>query len=197
MMTNVLSLIIFTITISSTNGAYFADVVYSGGTELITASFKLYDHNGNMLYHIINPEAITFFISNTGEVFATNEQALFLYRRDGEVKFLRKLNYPNGFSFSPDNTYFFASDRDGIYGYSMSGKLTFQYNPGRLFASTENAKKFVVVSNDSLFYYERGDLKFVRKVSSPFVRKVYFSDESTIKVELPDTTELIKLIKED
>jgi len=202
MITNILSLIIFALTINSPNGVYVGDVVYTGGTELITASFKLYDQNGNMLYHIINPEAITFFISNSGVVFATNEQNLYLYRINGEILTLKKLNYPNGFGFSPDNTIFFASDRDGIYAYSLSGELLYQLNPGRLFVSTDLAKKVAIVSNDTLFYYENGELKFQKILASPYVRSLkFFDDGNAIKIEIPDKIETIKikenLIKED
>jgi len=201
MITNVLSFIIFTLTIGSANGAYVGDVVYTGGTELIAASFKLYDDKGNMLYHIISPEAFSFFISNSGQVFATNEQMLYLYELNGNIIPLRRLNYPNGFGFSPDNNLFFASDRDGIYVYSISGELIHQFKSGRLFASTDQAKKVAIVSTDTLFYYEKGILKFQRILLSPFVRKVYFSeDEKTVYLELPDTVELIKIpanIKED
>ncbi len=194
MIANVLGLMIFAVRISSANGAYVGDIIYSGGADLIATSFKLYDQKGDMLYHIINPEAITFFISNSGEVFATNEQILFLYNLSGKITFIKRLNYPNGFGFSPDNTLFFASDQDGIYAYSMSGGLVFQFNAGRLFVSTNQARKFAVVSNDTLSYYEEGRLKFQTLLSTPFVRKIYFSEnEKTIHVALPDTTETITI----
>ncbi len=202
MITNVLSLIIFTLTINAPNGAYIGEITYYGGTELITASFKLYDQNGNMLYHIINPEAITFFISNSGEVFATNEQNLYLYKIDGKILNLRKLNYPNGFGFSPDNTVFFASDRDGIYAYALSGSLIYQFKPGRLFASVAQAQKVAIVSNDTISYYEDGELKFQEILENPFVRSVEFvDDDNSIKLQFPDKTAVLKikekLIKED
>jgi hypothetical protein len=199
MITNVLNLIIFTLTISSANGAYVGEVVYTGGTELVSASFKLYDQNGNMLYHIINPEAITFFVCNSGGVFATNEQNLYYYKTNGEIINLRKLNYPNGFGFSPDNSIFFASDRDGLYAYSSSGNLVYQFRHGRLFTSTNFAKKVAIVSNDTIFYYEDGELKFQKIISSPFVRKVEFSqDENSLKIDIPAGTESINLVnKED
>ncbi|MEO0205487.1 MAG: hypothetical protein ABIL22_02295, partial [candidate division WOR-3 bacterium] len=162
--------------------------------ELITASFKLYDQEGNMLYHIINPDAFTFFISNSGQVFATNEQMLYLYELNGNIIPLKKLIYPNGFDFSPDNTLFFASDRDGIFAYSMTGTIVYEFTPGRLFASTEQAKKMGIVSTDTLFYYEEGKLRFHKLLISPFVRKIYFSqDKDIIHIELPDTTQLIKI----
>ncbi len=196
MITNVLTLIIFTLTIKSPNGAYVGNVVYMGNTEIATASFKLYDHNGNMLYHIINPEAISFFISNSGEVFATNEQNLYLYKTDGQILHLKKLNYPNGFGFSPDHTIFFASDRDGIYAYSLSGRLIYQFKPGRLFVSTNFAEKVAIVSNDTLTYYENGELKFLKIIPSPFVRGLeFFDSEKIIKLELPDRIEEIKILE--
>ncbi|MGB9720811.1 MAG: hypothetical protein ACPL28_04945 [bacterium] len=202
MATNVLNFIIFMLSISSANGAYTGDVVYAGGTELVTASFKLYDQKGNMLYHIINPDAFTFFISNSGQVFATNEQMLYLYELNGNIISLKKLVYPNGFDFSPDNTLFFASDRDGIFAYSMTGTMVYQFRPGRLFASTEQAKRVGIVSTDTLFYYEEGKLIFQNILISPFVRKLYFSkDNELIQIELPDTTQSIKIfdniIRED
>ncbi|MEO0123011.1 MAG: hypothetical protein ABIL69_03290 [candidate division WOR-3 bacterium] len=194
MITNVLSLILFTLTIKSSNGAYIGDVVYTGGTNLQTASFKLYDQDGNMLYQILNPEAISFFISNSGVVFATNEQNLYLYKTDGQILNLKKLNYPNGFGFSPDGTIFFASDRDGMYAYSLSGSLVYQFKPGRLFASTDIAQKVAVVSNDTIVYYENGELKFQKILESPFVRSLeFFDNDKIIKIELPDKVEKIKI----
>ncbi|MEO0184458.1 MAG: hypothetical protein ABIL20_01490 [candidate division WOR-3 bacterium] len=202
MITNVLNLIVFMLNITSADGAYTGEAVYTGGTELITASFKLYDQKGNMLYHIINPDAFTFFISNSGQVFATNEQMLYLYELNGNIIPLKKLIYPNGFDFSPDNTLFFASDRDGIFAYSMTGTMVYQFMPGRLFATTEQGKKMGIVSTDTLFYYEGGNLKFQKILRSPFVRKLYFSpDKEWLHIELPDTTELIQIfdnmIRED
>ncbi|MCX7995170.1 MAG: SMP-30/gluconolactonase/LRE family protein [candidate division WOR-3 bacterium] len=184
---NVLNLIIFSITISSANGAFIGDISYSGDTELSTTSFKLYDRDGNMLYHIINPDAITFFISNSGTVFATNEQNLYFYKLNGEIKILKELHYPNGFGFSPDNKIFFASDRDGLYAYSTSGNLVYQFNPGRLFTSTEKADHVAVVSNDTVFFYEKGKLKSVSVLQNPFVRKIQFVKKNLIEIELPDT----------
>ncbi|MGQ9464310.1 MAG: hypothetical protein ACUVQ4_01200 [bacterium] len=194
MVINILSLIIFTLTIKSANGAYIGDVTYTGGTDLLTASFKLYNQEGHLLYQIIHPDAITFFISNSGEVFATNEQHLYLYTQNGTVAQLRNLQYPNGFGFSPDNTLFFASDRNGIYAYSMQGKIVYQFSPGRIFASTTQGKRMAIISTDTLFYYQHGELKFQKIISSPFVRKIYFSpDEKTLHLELPDSTILIKI----
>ncbi|MEO0136504.1 MAG: hypothetical protein ABIL39_06505 [candidate division WOR-3 bacterium] len=197
---NFVCILIFNITINSANGAFTGEVTYSGTTELATASFKLYDHEGNMLYHIVNPEAITFFISNTGEVFATNEQSLYLYKLTGEIKILKKLNYPNGFGFSPDNKIFFASDRNGLYAYSMSGGLLYHFNPGRLFASTDSAHRVVVVSNDTLFLYEKGKLKTQTLLPNPYVRKIQFINEDQVEIILPDTTlylEWLQKCKED
>lgn len=194
MVINVLSLIIFSLTIKSANGNYVGDANYTGGTNLLTASFKLYNQKGDLLYQIIHPEAITFFISNTGEVFATNEQGLYLYNLNGNVLQLRSLRYPNGFGFSPDNTLFFASDQDGIYAYSMQGKVVYQFPPGRLYASTAQARKMAIVSTDTLFYYQKGELKFQKVLNNPYVRKIYFSDdEKIIHLELPDSTESIKI----
>jgi outer membrane protein assembly factor BamB len=202
MITNVLSLILFTLTIGSNNGDYTGEVIYAGSTELLSASFKLYDQKGNMLYHIINPEATSFFISNSGQVFATSEQMLFLYELNGNIRTLRKLFFPNGFAFSPDNTLFFASDRDGIYAYSMKGSVVYQFKPGRLFTCTEQAKKMAIVSSVTLLFYEEGNLISQKILSNPFVRKIYFSeDRKFIYLELPDTTEMIniydKIIRED
>ncbi len=194
MVINVLSFLIFTLTIKSANGIYVGDANYTGGTNLLTASFKLYNQKGELLYQIIHPEAITFFISNTGEVFATNEQGLYLYNLNGTVLQLRSLRYPNGFGFSPDNTLFFASDQDGIYAYSMQGKVVYQFPPGRLYASTAQARKMAIVSNDTLFYYQKGEIKFQKIISNPYVRKIYFSDdEKILHLELPDSTESIKI----
>ncbi|MEO0095114.1 MAG: hypothetical protein ABIL46_03125 [candidate division WOR-3 bacterium] len=192
MITNLIILIISSLTISSSNGAFIGEVVYTGGNELSTVSFKLFNQKGVMLYHIIRPEAITFFISDSGVVFATNEQMLYLYELSGNIIPLKRLNYPNGFGFTPDNTLFLASDRDGIYAYSMSGSLIYQFYPGRLFASTDRAKIVAIVSSDTLFYYREGNLKFLKLLQTPFVRKIDLSEDGTIiHLELPDTTEKI------
>lgn len=194
MVINVLGLILFTLTIKSANGMYIGDVTYTGGTNLLTASFKLYNQHGELIYQIIHPEAITFFISNTGEVFATNEQLLYLYKLNGTIAQLRSLHYPNGFGFSPDNTLFFASDLDGIYAYSMQGRVVYQFPPGRLFTSTAQGRKMAIISNDTLSYYQQGELKFQKILNNPFVRKIYFSDdEKMLHLELPDSTEHIKI----
>mgnify|MGYP005837341487 CR=1 FL=1 len=194
MVINILSFIMFALTIKSANGLYIGDVTYTGGTNLLTASFKLYNQEGHLFYQIIHPDAITFFISNSGEVFATNEKQLYFYTQTGSVAQLRNLQYPNGFGFSPDNTLFFASDRNGIYAYSMQGKIVYQLPPGRLFTSTTQGKRIAIISTDTLFYYQCGEFKFQKILSNPFVRKIYFSsDEKTLHLELPDSTELIKI----
>lgn len=191
---DILHLILFTLTIKSANGMYIGDITYTGGTNLITTSFKLFNHQGNFMYQIIHPDAITFFISNSGEVFATNEQSVYLYNPDGTVMHLRNLHYPNGFGFSPDNRLFFTSDRDGIIAYSMQGKTIYQFPPGRIYASTANGKGMAIVSTDTLFYYQKGELKFQKVLSTPFIHKIYFSDdEKTIRLELPDSTTSIKI----
>lgn len=175
-----MSLLIFTLTIESINKEFIGEVIYTGGTELHCSSFTLYNKEGHKLYSILNPAATAFYVSDSGVVFATNETKLFLYGLDGKVKEILPLDYPNGFGFSPDNTLFFVSDRNGIYGFTISGKLRYQFTPGRLFASTEMGKRVCVVSNDTLSFYEEGRLKFIRLVESPYIRAINFSSDGNL-----------------
>ncbi len=186
MMGTLLNLLIFTLTIESGNKEFIGEVSYTGGTELLSRSFTLYDKEGNKLYSILNPGAVNFFISNFGVVFAASERQLFLYELNGDIKELLPLDYPNGFGYSPDNTLFFVSDRNGVYAFALSGKLVYQFNPGRLFASTEMAQRFCVVSNDTISFYEEGRLRFIRIIESPFVRSIKFSpDGKFVHLEMP------------
>ncbi len=194
MIIKILSLIIFALSIKSNNGEFLGEVNYTGGTELVTSSFSLYTQNGELLYSLYKPSAITFFISNSGIVFATNEKEIFHYDLSGNIKKIKDLEYPNGFGFSPDNTLFFASDRKGIYAFSITGESIHQYNPGRLFVSTDRGEKFCVVSNDTLFFYENTELKFIKTLPTPYIHSINFTEnDNGITVKMPHGTEIIDI----
>ena len=161
--------------IHSDNGMFHASVNYLGGTELITQSFMLHDQYGDVLYTKTDLLVNTFFICNKGTVFAQNERLLCFYHPDGRETVLKELVYPNGAGFSPDNSLFFVSDRDGIFTYSHEGVLVSTYRPGRLFACSEGGQSVAVISADTLFVYCHGDLMDTENLSSPYVRDVYFS----------------------
>jgi hypothetical protein len=172
-------------TVSFGHGEYRCAVVYKGETHLAVESFTLY-RNDEVVYTKEKPGVTSFYLSNAGTVFAVSENRLHFYAQNGEEVFLKDLNYPNGFGFSPDSMLFFCSDKDGICAYSEHGQLVRTYKPGRLFASTERGKEVAVVSCDSLFLYEDGVLKFCRQLRTPYARAVLFSrDGRSIIVEEP------------
>ncbi len=176
---------------SSEHGLYHASVTYGGGVEYFVETFTLYDQNGNIMYTKENPDAKSFYISDSGVVFALSEKCLYLYKHNGDEKLLKEFNYPNGFGFSPDNFLFFASDKDGIFAYSSAGELIYEFNRGRLFSSTLEGKMVAIVSTDTLFVYENGVQKYIRKLSTPYTRSLSFSDhEKSITIEIPSGIEI-------
>lgn len=176
--------------IHADNGSFHAAVRYSGGSELITETFELYDRGGDIMYAKRDIPLNTFFICNTGSVFALNEHRLCFYLPDGSETMLRDLVYPNGFGFSPENSLFFASDREGLFVYSLEGVLIHTYRPGRLFATTERGECVAVVSADTLFVYENGRLADTEPLVSPYVWDVRFSDEAKrVIVQFEDVIE--------
>jgi hypothetical protein len=181
-------IISLSVNIHSDNGSFRAVIQYCGGAEYITESFVLHDRFGDALYTKRNVELHTFFICNTGGVFALNEKLLCFYYPDGREISLKELLYPNGFGFSPDNSLFFASDRDGLYAYSQDGILVSVYRPGRLFASTERGDYVAVISADTLFVYDNGTLRDTEFLPSPYAHDLLFSaDEKNILVRFPGT----------
>jgi hypothetical protein len=186
-MTEILANIILIVstTFSFGHGIYRCAIVYTGKTHLDVESFTLY-RSDEVVYTKEKPGVSSFYLSTGGTVFAVSEKRLYFYAQNGEEVFLKDLNYPNGFGFSPDSMLFFCSDRDGICAYSDQGQLVHKYKPGRLFTSTEHGKKVAVVSCDSLFLYEDGVLKFSRQLRTPYARAVLFSqDGRSIIVEEP------------
>lgn len=185
-------LTILAILIESNSEEFKGEVMYTGGTELITEVFTLYDANGNRLYSIPKPPAITFFISDSGVVFATSEKEIYYYDKSGNIKKIKALDFPNGFAFTSDNSLFFASDRAGIYAFSMTGELTYQLAPGRLFCSTEKGEKICIVSNDTLYLYENGKQKSIRVMPTPYIHNIYFTqDQGKVIVEMLQGNEII------
>lgn len=153
---------------SSDNGLYLTSITYSGAVEFFVESFALSNQNGEIMYIKENQDARTFYISDSGVVFALNEKYLYFYDQNGGEVILKNLNCPNGFGFSPDNFLFFPSDKDGIFAYSNEGKLVYHFNSGRLFSSTIKGKSIAIISIDTLLLYENGVQKFTKKLSTPY-----------------------------
>ena len=184
-------IVLFSQTISSDNGLFQASISYGGGMELSVETFVLYNQNSEIMYTKHKPTTNTYFISNTGVVFALNKKHLYFYNQKGEEVVLGNLHYPNGFGFSPSNEIFFASDKDGIFVYSDEGELMYTLKPGRLFSSTEKGSMVTTISTDTLFVYEDGIQKFMRRLSTPYARSLSFSDdEKSIIIEVPSGIEI-------
>lgn len=167
----------------SENGQYIADLSYDDGHDLLDATFTLSDEHGTVLYTRRALAAQTFFISNFGTVFAVDENTLYHYSECGDESVLKTLEYGNGFSFSPDNGLFFASDRAGIFVYSYSGSLVYELPPGRLVASTDQGEVIAVVSTDTLSVYNEGVFQTAIKLPTPYIHVLEFIDDgSRLKV---------------
>jgi hypothetical protein len=183
-------IVLFTSTVSSDNGLFHAIIEYGGGAELSVESFTLYGDSNELLYTKSKPVTHTFYIGNTGVVYALNEKQLHFYNQNGEEILLKDLDCPNAFGFSPDNDLFFASDRNGLFVYSSDGELIYTFTPGRLFASTDKGKMIAVISTDTLFVYEDGKQKLIKQLSTPYIRNIFFSaDGKSINVEMPSGIE--------
>ena len=169
-------LVASSVTITSSNNEFSAEVVYHGATELAVQAFTLYGRTHEIIYRKEMLRVNTFFIHDSGGVFALNESELYFFRKDGEEFFLRDLTYPNGFGFAEDGSLFFASDKNGIFAYSMGGEPIYQFCPGRLFTGVENGRRVAIISTDTLFLYEDGVLKQVESLSTPYARRVRFTD---------------------
>ena len=191
-MTTIIGVIfVFTHMVSSANGSFNASVIYGGSTELSVKSFTLCNQNHEIIYTKENIDLNTFYISNSGTVFALNEQKLFFYYSNGEEKLLKDLNYPNGADFEPDHSLFFVSDKDGIFTYSDNGKIKYTFNPGRLFSSLQKGSIVAIISNDTLSIYYDGVRKFERKLLTPYARSIVFStDAKSIIIEEPSLIEV-------
>jgi WD40 repeat protein len=173
-------------TVSSNNGQFTGIVDYTGAHELKTLSFTLH-RDGVVLYALENPAAITYFISNSGTVFACNEQRLYFYDRSGASRVLAELDYPNGFAFSHDNSLFFASDKNSLYVFSARGDQIATLLPCRLFAVNDHNSLVASVSSDTLYVQDirTGDLLNRMLLKTPFVRALSFIDDHTVSVEEP------------
>ncbi len=192
-MTEVLinTLILFSLTISSDNGLYHASISFGRETQLSVASFTLYDHNSEILYTKQELDVNTFFISNIGTVFALNDKHLYFYGDSGEEELLKDIHYSNNFGFSPDHFLFFASDKDGVFAYTMQGELIYALRPGRLFASTEQGHLVAIIAVDTLFLYEHGVQRFIQSLATPYARSISFSDDGeSIIVDEPSGSEI-------
>lgn len=178
-------------TVFSPNGHYQGIIEYASVIDLTTLSFTLTDTAGDTLYTKLNPEPITYYVTDDATVFATNETKLYFYLRNGRDTLLKNLNYPNGFGFSPDYSLFFASDRDELTAYCTGGKLRLRLKPARLFASTAQGMTVATVSGDTLIIYHEGKEKYAVKLATPFIHELAFSpDEQSILLKEPSGKEI-------
>lgn len=195
--TILLCLIASSMTISSSNNEFAAVITYGGATELAVQSFTLYDHAGEVMYRKDMVRFHTFFISDLGYVFALNEKELCLFRQDGGELLLQDLTFPNGFGFADNGSIFFASDKRGIFAYSNAGEVVHEFCPGRLFAGVDRGNKVAIISTDTLFLYDRGVLKGTRLLSTPYARRVRFSnDKRFLVIDVPGGTESLDFNRE-
>lgn len=172
------------LTIRSDNGMYTAVISFENGHNLTDATFSLQDKEGIVLYTKDNLASQTFFVSNSGTVFSVDDNTLYHYNKEGDERILKTLEHANGFSFSPDNLLFFASDKEGIFVYSATGSLIHTLDPGRLFDCAENGRQIAVVSNDTLSLYHDGILQQVILLPTPYIHALKFYDDgSSIEIE--------------
>jgi len=187
---------LFSIDISSENGVFRAHVDYSGGTECVVQQITMC-RDRKSLYTIKSPEAHTFYISDTGTVFALSDQQLYFYGQQGDVKRLQGLTFPNGFGFSLDNHHFFASDRNALNVYSRTGKLVYELKPCRLFAGFQDGHFIAAVSNDTLFFYKDGIEVATRHLATPYIRALDITDDKKcVIVEMPGASQTIEFPEE-
>ncbi len=183
---------LFSIDLSSENGVFSAQIDHSGNTNCFTRHFTMYKHD-LISYTKEELQAHTFYISDTGTVFALSDLQLYFYDQQGNVKTLKDLIYPNGFGFSTDKHHFFASDRNALNIYSRTGELVYELKPCRLFIGFEQCRFIATVSNDTLFFYEDGIEIAIRCLSTPYIRRLDISvDKRCVIVEMSNTFETIE-----
>lgn len=184
---------LFSIDFSSENGIFTMQVDYAGGTELYAEDLTLYK-NDLPLFTLENTPAHTFYISNTGTVFAVSDHQLFFFDQAGNIEILQDLFYPNGFGFSINKEMFFASDRNKLHVYSQTGVLLYELKPCRLFIDFQDGKYIATVSSDTLIFYEEGNEVGTRLLSTPYIRDLEFSEENNYLImETPRAFETIEL----
>lgn len=176
--------------IFSPNHRFQAVVEYGKTIDLTVLSFTLLDENGGTLYVKTSPAAITFYVNDNGSVFATNETGLFHYDQAGRDTLLKRLEYPNGFGFSPDHVLFFASDRQELAAYSIDGQLWQKFKPCRLFASADRGSVVATVTDDTLLIYHKGEDRHKISLATPFIHELRISpDGLQVVLKEPDGTE--------
>jgi hypothetical protein len=183
----ILLVTLFTLhTVSSSNGQFTGMVDYTGAHELKALSFTLY-HNGKALYTLDNPAAITYFISDSGTVFACNEQRLYFQDISGASRALADLEYPNGFAFAHDNSLFFASDKNGLHVFAARGDRVATLLPCRLFAVNDHNSLVASISSDTLYVLDlrTGGLLNHMILKTPFARAISFFNDHTVSIEEP------------
>jgi len=180
------------VTMESPDGSMYAVIEYYPGTVLWTEHFTLYTRTGDRIYRINDHPAHTYFICNTGNLYAMNERDLWFFDRNGKEIWHRSLHAVNTSGFSADNTVFFLSEKSGIRVYDNDGNVEHDLPPGRLFSSVNKGDLIAVVSSDTAYYYEHGELVHTIPLSSPYVWQIAFSDDhTTIEIEYVDHLEII------
>lgn len=166
--------------VSSPGGCYRLEVEYAPGTELAAQELILHDASGAVVYRVPHPPGAVFFVNDSGCVFALSERILCVLEPDGKARPLARLEYANGFAFSPDQRLFYASDRTGIRAFDLRGDLVCGYRPGRLFTPADPGECFAVVSVDTLCVYREGAVILERVLPSPFARRVEIGSGSVM-----------------
>lgn len=181
--------------IFSPNHRFQAVVEYGQTIDLTVLSFTMLDEKGGTRYVKISPAAITFYVNDDGSVFATNETGLFYYDQAGRDTLLKRLEYPNGFGFSPDHALFFASDRQELAAYSPEGQLWQRFKPCRLFASADRGSVVATVTDDTLSIYHQGQNRYKIGLSTPYIHELHITpDGQRITLKEPDGTEAFDAI---
>lgn len=190
-----LSLILTGVTVESPDGAFFAEVEYYPGTDLMAKHFTLYAKAGDWIYSISDHQAHTFYISNCGNVYAMNEHNLWFFDVYGVEQWHHSLDGVNTSGFSSGGTVFYVSDKSGIYVYDDCGNVLYKLLPGRLFKAANNGDVIAVTAIDTLYYYEHGSVKHRVHLVDPYVWGLAFSNDGAyILVEYKDRVEEIECI---
>lgn len=171
-------------------------VNYTGDTRFFVQNLTLYKHD-MPVYAMENIAAHTFYISNSGTVFALSDHQVFFYDQQGNVETLQDLIFPNGCGFSENNQNFFVSDRNNLCVYSSSGDLVYELRPCRLFVDFQNGQFIATVSSDTLILYKDGKEAGQRVLSTPYIRSLDISeDQNHLIIETPHTFQTIELPEE-
>jgi hypothetical protein len=164
---------------------YRAVLHNAGGSGAVVESFSFYNQYGEVLYTIREPRIHGLFLSDTGTVFAVTDNHLFFIETSGQLMPLKRLQCPNGFHFSQDHSAFFASDKDGVYAYSLDGELKHTFDPGRIVAGINQAQVAAIVSTDTLYTYIEGNLLHRVILSTHYTRAITITSDLHVVIYTP------------